>query len=117
MMQHANRERIIEASCKGQAVDVGLNDVHIRQLKRRSIRSFNCNTQIDADDLACAPRRRELCVPALSATSFKHHFAGKEFGCDWFDPTEELFCVAFVLLDEVSPLPAETFSRRLLVSI
>ena len=56
-------------------------------------------------------------MPSLSATSFEHDLTRKEFGSDWLDPAKKLLCVAFVVLDEVSPLPAETFSRRLFVAV
>src|SRR5690348_10920280 len=56
-------------------------------------------------------------MSSLSATSFKYDFAGKKFGPDWLNPIQELFGVAFVFLNEVSPLPTEALGGRSFIAI
>src|SRR5262245_11478233 len=82
-----------------------------------SIRRLNRYAEIYSNHITCSPRCCELCMPPFATASFKDNLVKKELGIDRFDPTEKLFCVTFVLLHEVSPLPAETCSSCLLVAL
>ena len=89
-------------------IDVGLNDVRVRQRTSGGKRGLNGRAQIDADNLARSPTRGELRVPALPAASFEHNLVAEKLRRDWRDPAEELLRVFFIFLREVLPLPTET---------
>jgi hypothetical protein len=97
-------------------IDVGLDDVRIRQRTRSGKRRLHGFAQIDADHFTRAPFRGELRVTSFAAPAFEHDLVAKKLRRDRRDPTEKLLGVRVVDVVKCSPLPTEVLSSRLLVA-
>ncbi len=87
MMQDADRKRVIKRARQRQMVDVGLNNVRIRQVARGFKRRLDRRAEIDADNVARAPLRGELRVTSLAAAAFEHDLVAKKLRLHRRDPT------------------------------
>src|ERR1043166_7123125 len=93
-------------------INVRLNDVCVRQRTRRRKRRLNCDTKIDADNLACSPTRRKQRVTPFAATTFEHYFVAKKLRRHGRYPAQKLFRVTLIFLREMLPLPTKPFESR-----
>src|ERR1700741_1664951 len=98
-------------------VNVGLNNVGVRQGASRRVSCFNCRTQIDGDNLACSPTRREQRVTPFTAATFEHHLVAKKLRLHGRKPAEKLLRVMLVGLREMLPLPPEALGSRAFVTL
>ena len=81
-MQHANGKRIVKRARKGQMIDIGLDHVGVFQFACCRERRLDRRAEIDANNLARAPTRGQLRVPAFAATALQHDFVFEEFAGD-----------------------------------
>src|SRR6266850_2093122 len=110
MMQHADRECIIKHPCKGQMINVSLNDMNVFQPPGCGKGGFHGSAEINADYIPGAPTCGQRCVSSFSASAFKHNLVLKEIRDHRRDPAKELIRVELITVSEVLPLPAKILS-------
>src|SRR5689334_21078938 len=110
MMQDAYRKRVIKLARQRQMIDVGLDNVRVRQAAGGVKRRLYRRAEIDADDVASTPLRSELRVTSFAAPALEHNLVAEKLRCDGRDPTEKLFGVALVDVGEMLPLPTKILS-------
>src|ERR1043165_10274707 len=86
VMQHADRESVIENRLERQLINIRLHDMRVRERACRRKRRLDRRAQINTDDIACAPAGGQLCMTALAAAAFENYFAAKKFRAHGRDP-------------------------------
>src|SRR3989440_5959025 len=115
VMQHADREGVIERALERQLINVCLDDVRAFMFARRRISRLDRVACINPDDITRAPFERQLRVSSLAATTFEHNLVTKKLWRDGLEPTEELLRVTLVLLRKMLPLPTKVLDGRSLL--
>src|SRR5687767_4949183 len=85
--------------------------MHILRSAGGRKRRFDCIAQVNANNIARSPLRREQSVPSLTAATFQHHFVFKKILAHRSEPAEHLLLVSWVDLSKVLPLPAKAGGR------
>ena len=107
VVQHADREGVVEHPLDRRSIDVRLDDVRVLEVARVGEGRINGFTQVERHHTARAELRRERSVPALAAATLQHCAVTEEFRRDRPDPIEELPAVALGQLRVARPLVAE----------
>src|SRR5205085_10484913 len=115
VMQHADREGVIECALERQVIDVCLHDVRAFTLARRRVSRLNRVARINPDDITRAPLDSQLRMSPLAATTFEHNLVAEKLRLDRREPTAQLLRVTLVPLRKMLPLPTEVRSRRSLL--
>src|SRR5215813_14834019 len=88
MMKDADRKRAVEHSLQRQMINVGLNDMSVREVSGRGKGDFNGIAQIDGDDVLNAPAGNATRVTTFTASTFKHDFSHEELSIDRGNPIQ-----------------------------
>src|SRR5262245_58991804 len=114
VMEHADRERVIEAPLQRQTIYVSLNDVDVGQISRVEMGGLDRHAQVYSDHVTRSPQTREPGVAALAASAFEHDLVADIIPGDRRDPIQKLSLVMLLDMIEDKPLSAEILSREAL---
>src|SRR5687767_7376192 len=107
MVQHTDRECVIELATHGRLIQVRLHDMHVLEMSRIRERGLYGYAEVERDHIASTEFGGQRGMAPLAAATFEHGLATKEFGVDRAQPIEELLAIAIGQLGIARPFVAE----------